>query len=73
MGSSYDLAEFFDLTRWTYFRHDEDAPPQAYEAMSLVVRALKGNSQIQEDKERLKQLLKLDPEELCRKQSECKC
>ena len=59
--------------RWAYFRLDGDAPPQADEAKSLVVRALKGDSRIREDKKRLRQILKLDPEELCRKQSECKC
>jgi DNA-binding transcriptional ArsR family regulator len=59
--------------RWTYFRLDEDALPQAAEAKSLVVRALTGDAQIREDKKRLRQILKLDPEKLCRKQSECKC
>ena len=59
--------------RWTYFRLDDDAPSQADEATALVVRALKGNSQAREDAKRLRQILKLDPEELCRQQSECKC
>ena len=59
--------------RWTYFRLDEDAPSQADEATALVVRALKRDSQAREDAKRLRQILKLDPEELCRKQSECKC
>ena len=59
--------------RWTYFRLDEDGPPQAAEAKSLVVRALTGDAQIREDKKRLRQILKLDPEKLCRKQSACKC
>ena len=59
--------------RWTYFRLDEDALPQAAEAKSLVVRALTGDAQIREDKKRLRQILKLDPEKLCRKQSACKC
>ena len=58
--------------RWTYFRLDEDAPSQADEATALVVRALKGDSQAREDAKRLRQILKLDPEELCRQQSECK-
>ena len=59
--------------RWTYFRLDEDAPSHADEATVLVVRVLKGDSRIREDVKRLRQILKLDPEELCRKQSECKC
>lgn len=59
--------------RWTYFRLDEDAPSKAAEAIALVVRALKNDSQTRGDAKRLKEILKLDPEELCRKQSECKC
>ena len=59
--------------RWTYFRLDEEAPSQADEAIALVVGALKGDSRIREDAKRLRQILKLDPEALCRKQSECKC
>lgn len=59
--------------RWTYFRLDDDAPSQADEAKALVVRALKRDSQAREDAKRLRQILRLDPEELCRQQSECKC
>ncbi|MFV1968489.1 MAG: ArsR/SmtB family transcription factor [Pirellulaceae bacterium] len=59
--------------RWTYFRLDDTAPSEAAEAMALVVRALKRDHQAREDAKRLLQILKLDPEALCRKQSECKC
>ena len=59
--------------RWTYFRLDENAPSQAAEATTLVVRALKGDSQARQDAKRLRQILKLNPEALCRQQSECKC
>ena len=58
--------------RWTYFRLDEDAPSEAAEATALVVRSLRSDSQIRQDEKRLKRILKIDPEELCRKQSECK-
>lgn len=59
--------------RWTYFRLDEEALRPASEAAALVVRALKTDAQTRQDARRLKQILKLDPEQLCRKQSECKC
>ena len=59
--------------RWTYFRLDENAPSQATEAATLVVEALKGDWQARDDAKRLRQILKLDPEVLCRQQSECKC
>ena len=58
--------------RWTYFRLDKEAPAVAEEAMALVVRALKADSQVREDRKRLTQILKIDPEDLCRKQSECR-
>jgi len=58
--------------RWTYFRLDEEAPAVAEEAAALVVRALKADARVREDRRRLTQILKLDPEELCRKQSECR-
>jgi len=59
--------------RWTYFRLDEDAPAVAKEATALVVRALARDSRAREDRKRLTQILSIDPEELCRKQSRCKC
>ena len=58
--------------RWTYFRLDEDAPSKAAEATALVVQESKNDSQIREDAKRLTEILKLDPEALCRRQSECK-
>lgn len=59
--------------RWTYFRLDEDAPPAAQGAAALVARRLNEDCQVGEDRRRLAQILTLDPEELCRQQSECKC
>ena len=59
--------------RWTYFRLDQNAPSQATAAATLVVEALKGDRQARDDAKRLRQILKLDPEVLCRQQSECKC
>ena len=59
--------------RWSYFRISENAPSQAEEATTLAVQALKGDSQTRADAKRLRQILKLDPEQLCRNQSQCKC
>ncbi len=58
--------------RWTFFRLDENAPPEASEAAELVVRQLKKDTQIRSDSKRLKEILTIDPEQLCRAQSECK-
>ncbi len=66
------LAESRKDGRWTYFRLDENSPPESAEAAELVVRQLKKDAQIREDLKRLKEILKIDPEQLCRAQSECK-
>ncbi len=66
------LAESRKDGRWTYFRLDENSPPEAAEAADLVVRQLKKDAQIREDSKRLKEILKINPEQLCRAQSECR-
>jgi hypothetical protein len=38
---------------------------------ALLVKMLAGNRQVRKDASRLKQILKLDPEKLCRKQNQC--
>jgi DNA-binding transcriptional ArsR family regulator len=55
--------------RWTYFRLDEDAPSVAHEATALVVRALKSDAGARQDAKRLREILRLDPEVLCRRQA----
>ena len=60
--------------RWTYFRlAGEQGRPEASEAAALVFGALAQDAQVRADSARLKQILKINPEELCRQQSECKC
>jgi DNA-binding transcriptional ArsR family regulator len=59
--------------RWTYFRlADVDPPEMVRQAAELAVEALRKDAKIREDARRLKQILKIDPEELCRTQSVCK-
>jgi DNA-binding transcriptional ArsR family regulator len=60
--------------RWTYFRlAGEEGRPEAGEAAALVFRSLARDAQVRADSARLKQMLKMDPEELCRRQNECRC
>ena len=60
--------------RWTYFRlAGEQGRPAAGEATELVFRTLSQDAQVRADSARLKQILKVNPEQLCRQQSECKC
>jgi DNA-binding transcriptional ArsR family regulator len=59
--------------RWSYFRlAGETGSPEASAAASLVIKSLKGEERIRFDAKRLKQILNIDPEELCRRQSECR-
>ena len=63
--------------RWTYFRlAGEHGGPEAAEAATLVMKALRQDAQVRADTTQLRQILKINPEKLCRqqhKQSECRC
>jgi DNA-binding transcriptional ArsR family regulator len=59
--------------RWTYFRLDEEAPAAARDTAALIIRELNHDRQAREDRKRLTRILKTNPEELCRKQSESRC
>ncbi|MGA2621002.1 MAG: metalloregulator ArsR/SmtB family transcription factor [Thermoguttaceae bacterium] len=58
--------------RWMFYRlAGEDAPPEARQATALVFRLVKGDPAVRVDAKRLKQILKLDRDELCRRQNRC--
>ncbi|MCA9485159.1 MAG: helix-turn-helix transcriptional regulator, partial [Nitrospina sp.] len=60
--------------RWAYFRlAGDDAPSEALQALELVLASLKQDKQGKADQQQLKAVLKMEPEELCRKQAKCKC
>ncbi|QDU87040.1 hypothetical protein Pla175_03950 [Pirellulimonas nuda] len=75
------LVESRKQGRWAYFRLADvdsragkasktDAPPaEAGPALALVLASLKSSTQGKTDQKQLKQVLKLEPEELCRQQS----
>jgi DNA-binding transcriptional ArsR family regulator len=59
--------------RWTYFRlADVDVSEMVRQATELAIQSLGKDTKIREDAKRLKQILKTDPEELCRAQSACR-
>jgi hypothetical protein len=49
----------------------DDATLEAREMTALLLRLLADARQTREDAARLKQILKLDPEKLCKKQNRC--
>lgn len=60
--------------RWAYFRlADDDTPAQTLHALELVLASLKQDKQGKVDQKHLKAVLKIEPEELCRKQANCRC
>ncbi|TWT36217.1 hypothetical protein KOR34_11180 [Posidoniimonas corsicana] len=68
------LVESRKQGRWAYFRlADDDAPGEALQALELVLASLQQDKQAKADQRALKAVLKLEPEELCRKQANCKC
>jgi ArsR family transcriptional regulator, arsenate/arsenite/antimonite-responsive transcriptional repressor len=55
--------------RWVYFsRPGKEAPPSVRAALAWVDLSLADNEQAAADAKRLKQVLKIDPSDLCRKQ-----
>ncbi|MGL4514355.1 MAG: ArsR/SmtB family transcription factor [Lacipirellulaceae bacterium] len=58
--------------RWAYFRlAGEDASPAVRGALRLVLESFAADPRGKEDRRTLKAVLKLEPEELCRRQSGC--
>ena len=47
--------------------------PPALQALELVLASLKQDKQGKADQQQLKAVLKMEPEELCRKQANCRC
>ena len=56
--------------RWVHYRlADEDVPAEAREALAWVKKSLRDIPQARKDAARLKQILELEPEVLCRRQA----
>lgn len=55
--------------RWVYYSlPGREAPAPARAALRWVARSLAGEAQVRADARRLKQLLRIDPTELCKRQ-----
>jgi len=58
------------IGRWMYYHlADKDTPEQIIGVLEWVFRSLVEISQISQDNKRLKEILKIDPEVLCSRQS----
>jgi len=58
--------------RWMHYRlAEKDAPPEVSEALAWASKSLAGDSQVREDARRLKQILSVDREVLCKQQNKC--
>ncbi|MBZ0255693.1 metalloregulator ArsR/SmtB family transcription factor [bacterium] len=56
--------------RWMYFELADDESARAAEAVQFIFANIKSDKQIQFDKKRLKAILDIEPETLCRRQAE---
>ncbi len=55
--------------RWIFYRAaGEDSPDEAREMAAVIYRLLDGKPEIGEDAKRMKQILRINRDELCRKQ-----
>jgi len=55
--------------RWIYYRQcEEESTPAAREAIDLVMRTLSRDRRMREDERRLREILRIDADELCAKQ-----
>ena len=60
--------------RWAYFRlSDQDTSQTVQDAIAMVLADMRHSQQAKADQTSLKAVLKILPEELCRRQSQCKC
>lgn len=58
--------------RWMFYRLAEgDVPPEAKEMASLVTQLLADDHKSREDARQLKRIVRMDRDELCRKQNRC--
>jgi ArsR family transcriptional regulator len=59
--------------RWAYFRlANGEAPTEARESLAVVLKAMARDPQGKADRQKLREILKQDPEELCCRQKGCK-
>ncbi len=58
--------------RWMFYQlAGEDSPVEAREAIALVSRLLARDAKAQDDGKRLKQIVRMDRDDLCRRQNRC--
>jgi ArsR family transcriptional regulator, arsenate/arsenite/antimonite-responsive transcriptional repressor len=58
--------------RWMFYRAaDVDSPVEAREIAAVVARLLANSPEAADDAKRMKRILKMDRDELCRKQNRC--
>lgn len=58
--------------RWMFYRTaDADSPAEAREMAAVVARLLACTQEAADDAKQLKQILKIDRDELCRRQNRC--
>lgn len=58
--------------RWIYYRRaDVEDGPYAADTWTWLDKCLESNAKVKADHKKLKSVLKLDPEEICKRQAKC--
>ncbi len=57
--------------RWVYYRLPQEPGPQSAGALRWALEAFGATEQAVQDRRELKQIVRCDPEQLCRKQRKC--
>ncbi|RJX35070.1 MAG: ArsR family transcriptional regulator [Desulfarculus sp.] len=67
------LVESWKEGRWVHYRlANRGAPPAVRQALAWAAKWLQGSPRARQDAARLKKILRLDKEELCRRQGRCR-
>jgi DNA-binding transcriptional ArsR family regulator len=65
------LVESTKRGRWVFYRlAGEESPPEAREALAWVLRSALRTPELERDRQRLKEILKMDREVLCRQHAD---
>jgi DNA-binding transcriptional ArsR family regulator len=62
-----DLVDYRKTGRWAYYRRGHGATPAVREALRWVDDTLSRDDQVKRDHARLREILKVSPEELCQR------
>jgi DNA-binding transcriptional ArsR family regulator len=61
------LVEYRKRGRWAFYRRAEEAPPAVRDALRWLDASLSRDEMVRRDRDRLRDILRISPEELCQR------